>query len=239
MVAGRHYYETFDAAGTLVHQFHDGNYGDFYGLRVRPGGAYFVATNGDGNVFESSWAGANTFHQDGTGGMFACAYSRDSTYFVAGGTDGNIYVYNATNRANILEAILRTNSTSSINSSQFSYDSNYLVAGDENGSVYYYQRFCHGCPTGSYPNKTACIQCAEALVGCSVCVNSSVCKSCQSGYYIDTSSNICLSCDVMEGCANCNSSTNCTSCLQGFFLNGLTCSKCALAMPGCYQCKLG
>lgn len=101
-MAGRHYYETWDAAGTMVHQFHDGDYDDFYGLSIRPGSLYLIATNANGDLFEASWAGVNIFHRDGVGGLYACAYSRDSTYFATGGHDGNIYMYNATSRINKL-----------------------------------------------------------------------------------------------------------------------------------------
>lgn len=122
----------------MKHQFHDSNYNDFYGLRIRPGGLYFIATNADGNLFQSDMNGVNTFHQDSAGGLFACGYTRDSTYFAAGGTDGKIYMYNATNRNNSLQSILITGSNSSINSSQFSYDSNYFIAGDQDGEIYYF-----------------------------------------------------------------------------------------------------
>lgn len=86
----------------MMHQFHDGSYNDFYGLRIRPGGLYFIATNANGDLFESSMAGVNTLQRDSAGGLFACGYSRDATYYAAGGTDGKIYVYNATNRNNSL-----------------------------------------------------------------------------------------------------------------------------------------
>lgn len=166
--------------------------------------------------------------------MYACAYAKDSTYFAVAGSTGFVYLYNATNQANTLESVLLTQSSTKISSTQFSYDSNYLLAGNDDGQVYYYQRFCHGCPVGSYPNKTVCKLCAETLVGCSICLNSTVCKSCLSGYYINNGQ--CRSCDVIEGCTNCNSSTKCTLCFPGFYLNGFTCTRCLTLMYGCHQC---
>lgn len=130
-----------------------------------------------------------------SGGLYSCAYARDSTYFAVAGVDSRVFVFNATSRANSIEAMLETGSGSIFKSLQFSYDSNNLLAGNQNGTVYFFNRFCNGCPVGSYPNKTICKKCVEALVGCSICINSSVCKSCMSGYYIN--SNVCKSCDVI------------------------------------------
>jgi WD40 repeat protein len=165
-------------------------------------------------------------------GLYACGYARDSTYYMVAGSTGLIYMFNAS--SSTLESTFVTNSTSRIRSLQFSSYSNYFLAGNSDGTVYFYYRFCNGCPVGSYMSQTTCRLCATSLVGCSICISSSVCKSCMSGYYY--SSNACRTCNIMLGCGNCNSSTRCTTCITGYYLNGLTCTRCLSIQYGCHQC---
>lgn len=238
VVAGQHYYETYDTNDNLNYQLHDGSISDFLGLRIRPGGVYFIAANYNGNLYSSDVNGTDVILTDASPSpLNSCGYSRDSSYFASAGANGKVYMYNATSRNNTLESLLPTNSTSAINASNFSPDSNYFAAGDQNGSIYLYYRFCHGCPVGTYPNMTGCRQCAEAMAGCAICINSYTCKSCMSGYYMGSGSK-CSNCQsAMAGCADCNSSSVCQGCQPGFYLNGLTCSNCMSGQAGCYLCN--
>lgn len=77
-------------------------------------------------------------------------------------------------------------------------------------------------------DKTNCNSCTAA---CTSCVNL-VCKSCDAGYYL-TSSSTCAFCDpqgngLYTNCNACNTAGKCSSCIDGFFLNSstLSCNSC-------------
>ena len=167
--------------------------------------------------------------------LWDVSYAPDDSYFGIVGSSSKVFMYNATNRADTLEQLLETNSTSDLYSADFSYDSNFFATGNLDGVVYLFSRFCQGCPSGTYPNQTYCRACYLDIPACALCKNSSVCYGCNGGYYLSGTS--CSSCDIMEGCATCNSSLNCTTCLPGFYKAGLTCSRCYTPLPGCLQCS--
>ena len=94
----------------------------------------------------------------------------------------------------------------------------------------------NSCPDGSWEDTTNHI-CSSCDISCSVCTgaNNDECSSCNSGYFLqpssticldscpvgywrDTTSNICMECDI--SCSVCSDGTNtqCSSCKAGYFL---------------------
>jgi WD40 repeat protein len=86
VVAGQHYYETYDTNFTRNYQLHDNSIMDFLGLRIRPGGQYLIATNSNGNLYSADMIGNNTIVADAfPNSLYSCGYSRDSSYFATAG----------------------------------------------------------------------------------------------------------------------------------------------------------
>jgi hypothetical protein len=72
-------------------------------------------------------------------------------------------------------------------------------------------------------------------VNCQLCVNSTVCLTCNSGFTVSTATNLCVQCSVI-GCATCNQANICASCSAGYSLtaNG-NCLACSVA--NCATCS--
>lgn len=112
-----------------------------------------------------------------------------------GGSNHIVYLFDATTGQ--LAAPLLSDSVSNFKTAQFSIDGNNLVFGDENGTVHFYQKFCSGCPVGSYQNLSSCQYCSQVIPGCSICVSSINCTSCFSGYYLPSNVTLCSSCSII------------------------------------------
>jgi proprotein convertase subtilisin/kexin type 5 len=101
------------------------------------------------------------------------------------------------------------------------------------------------CPAGTYKSQEAS-ECVACSTGCSLCLNSSYCSSCQSplalyqaqclsvcpnGAY--TSNGICTPCPV--GCYSCTSASNCSLCASGYLmLSSGSYYACVLSCPSGY-----
>jgi hypothetical protein len=129
-----------------------------------------------------------------------------------------------------------------VTASALSPDSEWLITGNNHGVMYLYKRICQGCPSGTYVNGSDCIACNKNIKGCYLCINSTHCKNCSNGFWLDTSSDICKPCyaasATMTGCNQCTSNSNCISCVQGYYKDGSNkCSTCWNAMKGCVMCN--
>ncbi len=84
-------------------------------------------------------------------------------------------------------------------------------------------------------NNGMCQTSVFCSANCQVCVNSSVCLTCASGYTVSTATSQCVLCNV-NNCASCNQANVCASCSSGFTLstNGV-CLMCNIA--NCNQCS--
>lgn len=72
------------------------------------------------------------------------------------------------------------------------------------------------------------------MTGCTFCTNSTVCLSCGSGYFLNSSS-LCQACTDLTGCLVCKNSTTCLFCNTGYYFNSFSCSSCSI-ITGCYSC---
>jgi hypothetical protein len=92
----------------------------------------------------------------------------------------------------LTETLLESLGTS-VTASDFSDDSQYLIVGNANGMLYMYKRICQACPVGTYSNLSVCTPCSAATPGCYACDNSTYCRACSNGYFLNSSNN-CDSC---------------------------------------------
>jgi proprotein convertase subtilisin/kexin type 5 len=91
----------------------------------------------------------------------------------------------------------------------------------------------------TYPNVTSvCLLCANALVGCYTCTNTSACLTCLSPTnLLNVTSELCYLCGVsLPNCLNCSNDTTCTGCNPYYGLNGTDCGLCATMLAGCELC---
>ena len=81
-----------------------------------------------------------------------------------------------------------------------------------------------------------CVTC-QSIPSCNYCLNSTVCLSCRSGYYLN-SNNTCSMCTAsLPGCIFCASSSTCRQCQAGYFLNAANqCQQCLNSIVGCLSC---
>lgn len=79
-----------------------------------------------------------------------------------------------------------------------------------------------------------CEPCTDYLPGCAFCSGSSICLSCQNGFYI--SGNECESCSIIDGCLYCTDPSTCTYCQESYYLDTNACLLCSDAIAGCFAC---
>ena len=86
-------------------------------------------------------------------------------------------------------------------------------------------------------NATTCAYCMQYITGCQYCTSTTVCLSCQSGYF--TLANTCVSCTNITGCLDCSNSTSCNLCGDLYYLNSTDqlCYSCGTNMVGCMTCS--
>jgi proprotein convertase subtilisin/kexin type 5 len=85
-------------------------------------------------------------------------------------------------------------------------------------------------------NGTVCRTCISFIAGCLYCTSTSVCLSCQSGYY--QAGNTCVACSGITGCLDCSGPSTCNLCSDAYYLNsgdGL-CYICNTTIAGCISC---
>lgn len=104
---------------------------------------------------------------------------------------------------------------------------------------------CSQCLGGYYldasaaPN-TICQPCRHE--GCEICAmtNPLECISCNSRYYLNSTSKTCIQCrtePLLAGCLSCESSLVCLDCDPGYFINSANqCELCATNIEGCGRC---
>ncbi len=93
------------------------------------------------------------------------------------------------------------------------------------------------CPLGYVLNAGLCNQCTAT--GCLSCAFATLnlCKLCQSGMFLDSSTNLCGTCS--SPCKTCQTSSICTSCADGFYMqtvNNLATGKCLACSSNCATC---
>lgn len=92
---------------------------------------------------------------------------------------------------------------------------------------------CTTCANGYFQNQGTCTACDPS---CATCYDSSLCLTCNTGYFngsnIDYS--LCQSCSL--GCNTCTSAIACTNCQSGYRLSGASCIACA---SYCLACTAG
>lgn len=121
---------------------------------------------------------------------------------------------------------------------------------EENSNEYYTQKCDLSCETCNGPVDTACATCANNLK-----MAENVCKSCDSGQYLESNfclkcSDECLTCESLSYCLTCSDiskiaeSGSCVSqCDPGFYSSNGTCSPCQLLCSictntnECIECK--
>jgi hypothetical protein len=81
---------------------------------------------------------------------------------------------------------------------------------------------CSECQASYYlGNGNACFRCSSI---CLSCLSGSVCTSCQTGLFLDSTSQSCLSCP--SDCSNCTAKDKCSTCVNGYSLdNSSVCQK--------------
>lgn len=88
---------------------------------------------------------------------------------------------------------------------------------------------CSDCTQqGSYKNgpTDGSGKCLICLKGCAECDNSLTCKTCVSGFFLNSEKTLCLEC--MSNCSKCSSSIACNLCNNSFYLlSNNTCSDCS------------
>lgn len=86
-------------------------------------------------------------------------------------------------------------------------------------------------------NVTTCATCVAFIPGCLYCTSTSVCLSCQSGYY--QSGNTCIACNGIAGCLDCSGSAYCNLCSDSFYLSAADhlCYSCNSTLTGCIACS--
>lgn len=71
---------------------------------------------------------------------------------------------------------------------------------------------------------------------CQLCINSSVCLTCNSGYTVSKSTNLCVQCSI-TGCGQCNTANVCASCNAGFTLVPSTGICLSCSVTNCQTCS--
>lgn len=79
-----------------------------------------------------------------------------------------------------------------------------------------------------------CQICSVPMTGCTFCTNNTVCLSCGSGYFKNTT-NLCQSCTDLPGCLVCKDAATCLFCDTGYYFSSFTCQSCSV-ITGCYSC---
>lgn len=91
------------------------------------------------------------------------------------------------------------------------------------------------CQSSYYPSDNYCYSC---LLNCAECTSSSDCKTCMSGYYLNSSVLTCNFCPA--NCLSCDqyNSTRCTSCASGYALSSsYTCDTVVCSIANCLYCQ--
>lgn len=63
-----------------------------------------------------------------------------------------------------------------------------------------------------YNGNINCDTCIAHMTDCLTCTSSTVCTSCNIGFYVDAISHLCQTCATITSCITCTSSTVCTKC---------------------------
>lgn len=71
---------------------------------------------------------------------------------------------------------------------------------------------------------------------CQLCINSSVCLTCNSGYTVSKTTNLCVQCSI-TGCGQCNTANVCASCNAGFTLVASTGICLSCSVTNCQTCS--
>ncbi|KAL7711930.1 hypothetical protein QTN25_010430 [Entamoeba marina] len=85
------------------------------------------------------------------------------------------------------------------------------------------------CENGYYPNEdyTECVSCGDY---CNVCTDTTTCKQCVDGYWLNKTTST-PSCDVcMDNCEKCSTSDSCNQCADGYYYDN------AIDVPACVSC---
>lgn len=94
---------------------------------------------------------------------------------------------------------------------------------------------CLGCLEGFYSTGSS-MNCMPCQTGCAVCLSSTYCVSCDSGYYLNRTQLTAQACQkCVPPCLTCSNSTLCSTCASGYVpvAPGL-CSPCP---SGCFSCN--
>jgi hypothetical protein len=195
----------------------------------------------------SSTLNSPTYPNNPSSQLQAACYAKDSSYYAMGGGDKKVYFFTDNNNTNMLTDTF-SNSATNIKSCSFNYRSDWMAAGTQTSSgtgyVHLYKRVCIDCPVGFYTSMigatATCIQCDStlAMVACASCQVATVCLDCFQGYFINSTSFLCVSCNsVLEGCSTCTNTSICIECNSGYHLNSGVCQNCSSLSAGCLACN--
>jgi len=100
---------------------------------------------------------------------------------------------------------------------------------------------CLKCDTGTFLNtSTLCQTCSSAIVGCSTCLSSTVCTSCDiNNILVGSGCQICAT--FIPNCLNCTKigvSVHCVICAVGYYIDPITftCKPCNTSVSNCKYC---
>ena len=68
---------------------------------------------------------------------------------------------------------------------------------------------------------------------CVACDATPDCTACSVGYYLDSTTKLCVTCAGLANCKRCASASSCVECKKGFFLSGAACNACTAPCASC------